>query len=134
MALSDKVTAALDEYATQLTDSGRPDIAKRLRSLRDVVDVATEPGNAYVDHYMRGMANGLLLAVSCFTGLEPEYIEADAVQSGIVQSKLGEAWDHFDKTPLPRTADTFAKHVQDGIERNRVARETYTGPAAPKPD
>jgi hypothetical protein len=51
-------------------------ILKELRNVDDVTAVATDPGNALADEYMRGMANGLILAQSILKGTEPEYIEA----------------------------------------------------------
>lgn len=49
--------------------------AKHLKQLDDVTAIAISPGNADVNDYLRGMANGLLLAQSIFKGGEPKYIE-----------------------------------------------------------
>lgn len=38
------------------------DISQRLADLRNIVEIQCSRGNYDVDHYMRGMANGLLLA------------------------------------------------------------------------
>lgn len=51
-------------------------IEQKVKALDDVTAVATSHGNAYADEYMRGMANGLLLAQSIFKGEEPKYLEA----------------------------------------------------------
>jgi len=40
------------------------DISQRLDDLKDVVEIQCDPANANADEYMRGMANGLLLAWS----------------------------------------------------------------------
>jgi hypothetical protein len=48
-------------------------------AINDLVSVAASPGNAHANDYMRGMANGLLVAQSVFTGEEPKFIEPDAV-------------------------------------------------------
>lgn len=50
--------------------------AKMLEDLDNVTAIAVDPGNAGVDEYMRGMANGLLLAQSIFKDTEPKYISA----------------------------------------------------------
>lgn len=52
-----------------------------LEKLRDVHAIAMSPGNADYDHYLRGMANGLELALAIAEDREPKYIEADAVNS-----------------------------------------------------
>lgn len=49
--------------------------AKHLKQLDDVTAIAVSPGNALANDYMRGMANGLLLAQSIFKNSEPKYIE-----------------------------------------------------------
>lgn len=51
-------------------------LAKRLHQLDEVTKVATDPGNAYADEYMRGMANGLILAQATVNGKEPAYLES----------------------------------------------------------
>ena len=48
--------------------------------LNEVVAVATSPGNAHASHYMRGMANGLILAKSIADDAEPAFIEPGVVQ------------------------------------------------------
>lgn len=48
--------------------------AKHLKQLDDVTAIAVSPGNALASEYMRGMANGLILAQSVFSDKEPEYI------------------------------------------------------------
>lgn len=49
------------------------------RKIGEVTATAADPGNAHADHYMRGMANGLILAQSIANDIEPSYIEADVV-------------------------------------------------------
>lgn len=50
-------------------------LAKRLHQIDEVTTVATQPGNAYASDYMRGMANGLILAQSIINGKDPVYLE-----------------------------------------------------------
>jgi hypothetical protein len=59
--------------------NGRIEMKTNLEKLRDVHTVAMSPGNAHADHYLRGMANGLELALAIAEDREPKYIEADAV-------------------------------------------------------
>jgi hypothetical protein len=47
-----------------------------LDKLDDVTAIASHPGNAGADEYMRGMANGLILAQAIMKDQEPKYIEA----------------------------------------------------------
>lgn len=54
---------------------------KHLKQLDDVTAVAVHPGNAMANDYMRGMANGLILAQSVFSDKEPEYINPDGTRS-----------------------------------------------------
>lgn len=53
------------------------------KSLADKIDevtaVAASPGNAHADDYMRGMANGLLLAQAIVHDKKPVYIEPETV-------------------------------------------------------
>lgn len=49
--------------------------AEKLGKLRDLVGVQSAPGNVDASEYHRGMANGLVLALSVFTGQEPEFHE-----------------------------------------------------------
>ena len=53
-------------------------IEKRLQDLDNVTAIAVSPGNADVNEYMRGMANGLILAKAIMEDVEPVYIEAPA--------------------------------------------------------
>lgn len=46
-----------------------------IRDLERITDLARSPGNADYCEYMRGMANGLTLALSIMNGTEPQYIE-----------------------------------------------------------
>jgi len=53
--------------------------ANARHSIDKLVDVSIDPGNAHANHYMRGMANGMLVAQSCYTNETPKFIEADVV-------------------------------------------------------
>lgn len=46
-----------------------------LEKLDAVTAIATSPGNAHADEYMRGMANGLILAQAIMNECEPIYID-----------------------------------------------------------
>lgn len=48
-------------------------LLKAFENLKDVTNIQCSKGNWDYDEYMRGMANGLILAMSCFTGKEPKY-------------------------------------------------------------
>jgi hypothetical protein len=49
--------------------------AEKLGKLRDLAAVQTDPGNAGASEYHRGLANGLVLALSVFTGETPAFID-----------------------------------------------------------
>jgi hypothetical protein len=49
---------------------------EKVGKLRDLVAVQSSLGTVDQGEYMRGMANGLLLALSVFTGQEPQFHEA----------------------------------------------------------
>jgi hypothetical protein len=47
---------------------------EKVEKLRDLVAIQTAPGTVDAGEYMRGMANGLLVALSVFTGQEPPLV------------------------------------------------------------
>lgn len=49
---------------------------EKIRKLADLVAIQTAPGTVDQGEYMRGMANGLVLALSVFTGQEPAFVDA----------------------------------------------------------
>lgn len=52
------------------------DIKKKIEHLKSVTKIQCSKGNYDQGEYMRGMANGLMLAVSIFEDKEPKYFEA----------------------------------------------------------
>lgn len=76
--------AADGEYEALTIDCAKlceADHTKQLKQLDAVTDIAVHPGNAGANDYMRGMANGLILAQSIFKDCEPEYINPDGTRS-----------------------------------------------------
>jgi len=59
-------------------DSERWKIQEQIANL---VKVQSSPGNGDVDHYMRGMANGLIVAQSVVTNTEPEFLPPEFVKT-----------------------------------------------------
>ena len=51
-------------------------IEKKIGDLKNIVDTQCMPGNFDQGEYMRGLANGLILAQSIILGIEPKYIDA----------------------------------------------------------
>ncbi len=49
-----------------------------IEQLREVTAIQRQPGNSDYSEYMRGMANGLILALAIMEEKEPEFIEAPA--------------------------------------------------------
>ena len=46
---------------------------KQLNNLKDICETQCSKGNYDANEYMRGLANGLLIANSIFTGKEPSF-------------------------------------------------------------
>lgn len=56
-------------------------LAERVRfaqKLRELIAVQCMPGTVDADEYMRGMANGLIVALSVIDGAEPQFVEPPA--------------------------------------------------------
>jgi len=51
-------------------------IKARVANLRDICNIQCSKGNYDQSEYMRGMANGLTLAVSIFDDKDPGYFDA----------------------------------------------------------
>ena len=49
---------------------------QKLDNLNDLIAIQSADGNWDVNEYMRGLANGLLLAKSCFVGGDVEFHKA----------------------------------------------------------
>jgi len=49
---------------------------KQLQDLRDITNIQCSNGNWNYDHYMHGMANGMILALATLEGKKPEYLDA----------------------------------------------------------
>lgn len=62
-------------------------IKKRYKQLEDCTNTACSKGNYDVNEYMRGMANGLILARAIMDGTEPEYIPAPDTQDTAASQK-----------------------------------------------
>ena len=51
------------------------DLQKRRIKLKEITKVQCQKGNYDVNEYMRGMANGLILAEAIMNDKEPKYFE-----------------------------------------------------------
>lgn len=77
--LETQITTAIDEVTAslraQLNEAQRIPAERdaQLRGLRDVHAIQGNDGNWDADEYMRGMFNGLELALAIFEGREPAY-------------------------------------------------------------
>jgi len=49
-------------------------IPSRINSLRNITDIQCTKGNYTYDDYMRGMANGLILALSIMEDKDPKFL------------------------------------------------------------
>lgn len=66
-----------------VNDTLPADYVKRIADLQNLTAIQRSPGNGDADDYMRGMANGMILAEATMKGEEPVYME------GPVQSRAG---------------------------------------------
>lgn len=62
------------EEATQKLAKGA--ISAPLAEIDKVLDIQKMHGNWNYDAYMHGLANGLIMARSCLTGEDPDFLEA----------------------------------------------------------
>lgn len=69
----------------------------RVQQLHNLTEVAVSPGNAHSSQYMRGMANGMLIASSVFTDQEPVFVLPDQVKDDS-ESKLAGAMYFLDRS------------------------------------
>lgn len=54
-------------------------MTKGEENIRDLIKVQCYSGNWNSNSYMMGLANGLILALSCITGEEPEFLKKPEV-------------------------------------------------------
>ncbi len=64
-----------DESGARTYFKNLSEAEKRLDELRDCTELAKSRGNADANDYMRGMANGLILALATMEGKDPEYLD-----------------------------------------------------------
>jgi len=50
-----------------------------IETLQEIIDIQCSDGNWDYDKYMHGLANGMILAMSCMTGEDPVFKEAPKV-------------------------------------------------------
>ena len=63
---------------TKMSDKNKVN-NKSIQDLKDLIKVQCSDGNWNYDEYMHGMANGMLVALSCFDGASPEFLDAPDV-------------------------------------------------------
>jgi len=51
-------------------------IDKRIKDLKEIVDIQCDDGNWNMDPYMHGLANGLILGLATVTDKDPKFKEA----------------------------------------------------------
>ncbi len=49
---------------------------EKIEKMEDLVKIQCSAGNYDYDPYMHGMANGMIVLLSCLTETEPEFMEA----------------------------------------------------------
>lgn len=59
-------------------------LTERIIKVKDVHAIAMTPGNAHANHYMRGMANGLELAMAILEERDVAYVGPEAVEEGLL--------------------------------------------------
>lgn len=121
------------------------EILKQLQDIDSVTAVAVDPGNAGASEYMRGMANGLILAQSIVRDTEPQYIDtpmigvhpldnADAVVRDFIPNSLRTCSDSFhgSKVPVVVLINAVAHVVQAAERLDDVKKVLFYGVETPK--
>lgn len=100
---------------------------EKVNKLRDLVAVQTDPGNAGASEYHRGMANGLVLALSVFTGQEPAFLDAPKLtfQERVVLER-DELADKLKRLAEFIAGDVFGTLDQDEQWRLRTQHDAMT--------
>lgn len=97
--------------------------------LRDLIAIQTAPGTVDADEYMRGMANGLILALSVVTGGEPQYVEAEKDFKKRVQNEKRDLDAKMGKLAPFLTSNKFLelpKAEQDRMWRQHQIMQAYS--------
>ncbi|TIL53788.1 MAG: hypothetical protein E5Y83_05725 [Mesorhizobium sp.] len=94
-------------------------LLKRIDDLKKVTEIAVQPGNADADEYMRGMANGLILAMATMDGTEPAYIEPGQDGPTGTQNVDGDEVTEAANTPADEGDDLTFKSPLDVAELAR---------------
>lgn len=95
-------------------------LESKLLSLKSVVKIQSQDGHWNKDEYMRGLANGLIMAEAIMEDKEPKYFRANYPEKSreekcptIPQKILKLDWQHVDDNAFARTNDL--KRKQDEI-------------------
>ena len=64
--------ATIPEKIADILSQGR---LTRIEKLREMVKLQSSSGNYDYDHYMHGMANGMIFALSCVEGSKPVFLD-----------------------------------------------------------
>ena len=64
---------------------GGTNMEKRIKQLKDITKIQCSKGNYDIDEYMRGMANGLILAEANMEDKDPQYLEHNKKDFGTKQ-------------------------------------------------
>ena len=93
----------------------------KINSLRKLVQIQCAEDTVDQDEYMRGMANGLMLALSVLTGQEPDFVEApNTSYQDRVRAERAELDERATKLGAFLQTDTFAGLDEAEQERLKV--------------
>lgn len=104
---------------------------KKLASLKNCRDIQRAPGTVDVSEYMRGMANGLILAVSVMEGGDPDYVDAPSKTTPTFEKALEHLINYHSMENDSDTPDfilaEYLKGCLDNFGKTLKARDKFYG-------
>ena len=89
---------------------------QRVKNLKNIVDIQCSHGNWDYDEYMRGMANGLLIALSIFDDKEPVFKESPDKNLTPLE-RFGKVWRRTDRDVRKKFLSLLEKPIQENMAK-----------------
>lgn len=112
---------AENESCSNEKDSATKSFSQKLKELENCVDIQCQNGNWNYSEYMRGMANGLILALNIMTETQPIYKEVPV--GGYLDQKTAIPENITDVLERPKTKEQILH--QDDVCRCLHARKCH---------
>src|SRR5687768_4249535 len=93
------------------------ELQDKIDIINEFVNIQTQPGNFDQSEYMRGFANGLILAQSTLRNVEPNYIlAADELPAPALVKLTEMSGDHFSQIFIGGFAPALIKKIVSSFE------------------